>query len=174
MASSLKNKILSNNYCMLIVIMSCLSRAFLDVSEKYLFVYQFDQYENVKKLINDLKTNYNYKIYNISLKEIDPKYYVEKFIFGINASQAVVTDSYHATLFSIMFNKPFLTYINAPKGKLRFESLKECFKLDDRIIENGQEINRNLLLEPLNINWTYVNELRNFSINYLKKNVGVE
>ena len=143
-------------------------------NEKYLFVYQFAQNEKITKLINDLKINYNYKIYNISLENIDQKYYVEKFIFGINVSQAVVTDSYHATLFSIMFNKPFLTYINAPKGKLRFESLRECFKLDERIIENGQEINRNLLFEPLNINWTYVNELKNFSINYLKKNVGVE
>ena len=37
MASSLKNKILS----MLIVIMSCLSRAFLDVTEKYLFDYNY-------------------------------------------------------------------------------------------------------------------------------------
>ena len=36
-ASSLKNKILS----MLIVIMSCLSRAFLDASEKYLFDYDY-------------------------------------------------------------------------------------------------------------------------------------
>ena len=37
MASSLKNKLLS----MLIVIMSCLSRAFLDVTEKYLFDYNY-------------------------------------------------------------------------------------------------------------------------------------
>ena len=143
-------------------------------SKKYLFVYQLDKDENLIKVIKNVKKEYNFNIYNVSLDDIDPKYYVEDFIFGINASEAIITDSYHATLFSIMFDKPFISYINFGRGILRFKNLKECFHLDNRIIEKGNYINISLLLEPLNINRTYLNELRNSSLNYLKKNLGVE
>lgn len=143
-------------------------------NEKYLFVYLLDLDENITNMINEVKNKYDFKIYDVSLNNLDDKYYVEYFIFGINISQAVITDSYHGSLFSMMFDKPFISYINVARGKHRFENLKECFHLDDRIIEKGQYLNSSLLFEPLNINKTYLNELRNSSINYLKKNVGVK
>ena len=143
-------------------------------SEKYLFVYLLDLDENITNTINEVKNKYNFKIYDVSLNNLDDKYYVEYFIFGINISQAVITDSYHGSLFAIMFDKPFISYINVARGKHRFKNLKECFHLDNRIIEKGKDINSSLLFEPLSINKTYLNELRNSSINYLKKNVGIK
>ena len=143
-------------------------------SEKYLFVYLLDLNENITNMINEVKHKYNFKIYDVSLDNLDDKYYVEYFIFGINVSQAVITDSYHGSLFSVMFDKPFISYINVARGKNRFKNLKECLHLENRIIKKGHYLNSSLLFEPLNINTTYLNELRNSSINYLKKNVGIK
>ena len=77
-------------------------------------------------------------------------------------SQAIITDSFHGTVFSIIFNKPFLAFSNHQRGKARFDSLKEIFSLDDRIIEPSSvsNININLLIEPLNIDQFKFNELK--------------
>ena len=60
-------------------------------------------------------------------------------------------------------------------GKGRFDSLREIFKLNDRIIEIYDNIstNTNLLLEPLYIIKTFLNELMNFNVSYLKRNLGL-
>ena len=77
-----------------------------------------------------------------------------------------------------MFNKPFISFIDTNTrrlGKGRFDSLKEVFKLENRIVDPLDNINisLNLLLETLNINKTLFNELKRFSINYLKKNLDI-
>jgi len=91
----------------------------------------------------------------------------------MNISKAVITDSYHGTLFSIIFNKPFISYINTNRGKSRFDTLIEIFNLSNRIIypTNFKNANISLLLEPLNINLKLLNNLKKISINFLKKNL---
>ena len=53
--------------------------------------------------------------------------------------------------------------------------MKEVFKLENRIVDPLDNINisLNLLLETPNINKTLFNELKRFSINYLKKNLDI-
>ena len=103
------------------------------------------------------------------------KRYIESFIYGISNCQAVISDSFHATIFSIIFNKPFISFSNKRRGKARFDTLKEIFNLNNRIIEPNEyfNINISILLEPLYINQTKLNELKIFSINYLKKNLNI-
>lgn len=142
-----------------------------DFNEKYIFVYQLDKNNILEKTLNESSSKFNYKIYKLDLNEGD---YIESFIFGMNMSQAVITDSFHGTAFSIIFNKPFISFVNRNRGKGRFDSLKEVFNLENRIIDiNVFNPNINLLLEPLNINRTLFNELRNYSINYLKKSLNI-
>ena len=107
--------------------------------------------------------------------DIKKEDYIESFIFGMNISQAVITDSFHGTIFSIIFNKPFISFINKAKGKGRFDSLKEVFNLEKRIIDLSSFNNSiiDILLKPLDINQTLLEELKTFSINYLKKNLGI-
>ena len=141
-------------------------------NEKYIFFYQLDYNRLISEFIKEVSEKLNYKIYKFNK---DSGNYVENFIFGMNISQAVITDSYHGTVFSIIFNKPFISYINTQRGRSRFESLSETFNLVDRIIYQIESINKGykLLLEPLNINRTLLNELKNSSLNFLKKNLGL-
>ena len=46
----------------------------------------------------------------------------------------MVTDSFHDTVFSIICNKPFITFINKGRGNARFISLNQTFDINKRII----------------------------------------
>ena len=142
-----------------------------DFNKKYIMIYQLDKNEKIKNLINEVVEKFNFSIYEIDQKG---EYYVENFLFGMNVSQAVISDSYHGTVFSIIFNKPFIAFINYRRGGQRFVSLKETFNLNDRIIDSDNLVaNLSLLLEPININQTKLSELKKTSINFLKKNLGL-
>ena len=141
-------------------------------NENFIFVYQLDNNTIIQNVIKDIRNRLNYKINKF---EFDKKDNIESFIFGISKCQAVITDSYHGTIFSIIFNKPFITFINKYRGKGRFDSLIEVFNLNNRIIDLSKniKININLLKNKPNINRTLLNHLRNFSLNYLKKNLDI-
>ena len=142
-------------------------------SEKFIYVYQLDRNSIMKRFINKASKKLKYKVIKHDGNKGD---FIENFLFGMNNSQAVITDSFHGTVFSIIFNKPFITFLNKARGKGRFDSLKEVFGLEKRIIDTfsiSSFTKINLLSEPLNINQTLINEFKIFSINYLKKNLGL-
>ena len=137
-------------------------------SEKYIFVYKLDYNRKMNDLIDDAVKKLNYTVYYFNKS-------VEDFIFGINISEAVITDSFHGTVFSIIFNKPFITFVNARRGRGRFNSLNETFGLNGRIADaDYMDVSYNSLLEPLNINQTLLNELKNSSLAFLRKNLGLK
>jgi hypothetical protein len=66
---------------------------------------------------------------------------VTSWIRGFMDADFVVTDSFHGTVFSIIFNKPFLAIGNEKRGMSRFVSLLRIFGLEDRLVtENTPEI----------------------------------
>jgi len=138
--------------------------------DKFIFVYQLDDKSVITKTIREASEKLNLKVNKLNLFGND---YIENFIYGISNSQAVISDSFHGTVFSIIFNKPFISFSNSNRGKARFDSLKEVFNLGNRIIEPSSysKIDINLLLQPPNINQTLLNEIKKFSIHYLKKNL---
>ena len=144
----------------------------INKNEKFIFIYQLIKNENLEEFYLESSEILHYKIYKLQLFESN---FIENFIFGISNCQAVITDSYHGTIFSIIFNKPFITFINSIGGKGRFNSLKEIFNIENRIIDflSFNKLDIKLLLVPPNINNTLLDQLRNFSNNYLKKNLGI-
>lgn len=59
---------------------------------------------------------------------------VEIWLKYISEADFVVTDSFHACVFSMLFHKPFVIIGNKKRGMSRFESLLEMFRLRDRLI----------------------------------------
>ena len=144
----------------------------LNSKEKYIFVYQLAKNENMSRFIQESRKKLNYKVFKFKCNRPDV---IESFIFSISRSQCVITDSFHGTIFSIIFNKSFISFVNKDRGKGRFDSLKNVFSLYNRIIDplNQSYVDSNLLIKKPNINQTLLNQLRNISINYLKKNLGL-
>jgi hypothetical protein len=147
-------------------------KANIDYNKKYLCVYQLDRNSIIEKIIENAKKYLNYTIFRVNRYK---EKYIENFIFYINISRAVITDSFHGTIFSIIFKKPFISYLNINRGEGRFISLIKTFKLKKRIIfsKNFKRVNINLLETPLNINQSLFNYLKINSINYLKKNLNI-
>ena len=74
---------------------------------------------------------------------------VTEWIRGFMDAEFVVTDSFHGTVFSIIFNKPFLAVGNSKRGMNRFASLLRMFDLEDRLILTADDMKRIKLNTPI-------------------------
>lgn len=61
---------------------------------------------------------------------------VEMWLRGFWDSDFIITDSFHACVFSIIFKKPFVVVLNKSRGISRFETLLGCLGLNDRIVDS--------------------------------------
>lgn len=137
-----------------------------DLSEKGLMVYILDKTIDKQDAVIKLQTVLGYDIFynnnpntnDISLSAIEriasP---VEEWLKGFSDAKYVITDSFHACVFSIMFNKPFVAYANKGRGLTRFHSLLRMFDLEDRLISSVTELDEQKINKK--INWEKVNQI---------------
>lgn len=77
---------------------------------------------------------------------------VTEWIRGFMDAEYVVTDSFHGTVFSIIFNKPFITIGNQDRGMTRFTSLLKIFRLQERLIASSKELTIQLINTRIDFN----------------------
>lgn len=70
---------------------------------------------------------------------LDSKPAVEDWLAAFRDADFVVTDSFHACVFSILFRKPFVVVGNRDRGMGRFNSLLEIFGLKKNLILDCSE-----------------------------------
>ena len=134
------------------------------IDNNYIFIYTVTNSIKIKKFINTINSKYKIYIINIYVKN-----QILKFIYGISNCKGVITDSYHGTLFSIIFNKPFISFVYNCRGGARFNSLKEVFNIGNRLFNKDSIPDISLLELPLNLNLTKFNSLKEQSTIFLKK-----
>lgn len=97
---------------------------------------------------------------------------IDNWINGFNNASFVITDSFHGSVFSILFNKPFAVVLNKSRGVDRFISLLEMFGLENRIVQTPDQA-RACFSQP--IDFSIVNsrlvQWRNKSISFLQENL---
>lgn len=59
----------------------------------------------------------------------------------------IVTDSFHGTIFSILFHRQFIVVANETRGISRIENLLMSFGLEDRLIDNIATMSKDLVLK---------------------------
>ena len=74
---------------------------------------------------------------------------VEQWIRGFYDAEFVVTDSFHACVFSILFNKPFIAVGNSKRGMARLNSLFNMFGIENKSMSNYDLATINSKLEKL-------------------------
>lgn len=96
---------------------------------------------------------------------------VTEWLQAFYNAEYVICDSFHGTVFSIIFNKPFITIGNRNRGLGRFLSLLKQFGLKDRLVEDSSPNALQTLDAP--IDWAAVNDkwqaFRQDSILFLRK-----
>ena len=60
---------------------------------------------------------------------------MESWIRGIARARYVITDSFHGTVFSLIFGKDFITFNNGWRGAGRFHTLLDGFGLSNRLVD---------------------------------------
>ena len=136
----------------------------ISINENYIFSYIISPTEIELKIVKEIALRLNYNVHFILLEK-NPS--IQNFIYLISNCKAVITNSYHGTIFSIIFNKPFIV-LGDPKAK-RFESLGEIFDIKSRFINDYKIPDLSLLKIPLKKNKILLNALKKNSLIFLKK-----
>jgi hypothetical protein len=90
-----------------------------------------------------------------------------EFLGLLEASQFVVTSSFHGTAFSVLFNKPFYTLLHPERGQ-RMQDLLTGLGLDDRVVTDPGQVPETLV--PLDFGRAngLLDQQRQASLEYLK------
>lgn len=109
-------------------------------SEGNLFCYILDNSQYIVNIVTAFAKEKNLKPFFIShLPNKDnlvvPK--VEQWLRGFSDAEFVITDSYHGTIFSIIFNKPFISIGNKRRGLARFDSILDILNLKCRMVDTN-------------------------------------
>lgn len=143
--------------------------------EKYLLIYDFEGNKSLKKFAIDYAKEYGLKIYSIN--DTYPLFYADKnfnsagpieFLTMIYHCDAFISNSFHGTAFSIMFNKPVFVF-NRHRHKVnsRMESLMTLFDLKQYIepdCNNIRSITDNFDFKKIN---QILDAERNKSLNFI-------
>ena len=81
------------------------------IDDNYIFVYALGGFKgDVKEKTCKLADNLGLRV--IDIMDIDSDYYIhtrpDEFLYWVHNARLVVTDSFHASVFSILFNRPFV------------------------------------------------------------------
>lgn len=93
---------------------------------------------------------------------------VEKWLRGFYDAEFVVTDSFHACVFSILFKKQFVVIGNETRGMSRIESLLKMFEIEDRLVTSIFNVKTLPNIDYDNVYSLLINMRKN-SINYLQE-----
>lgn len=101
---------------------------------------------------------------------IIPKVPVEEWLKALAECDYVITDSFHACVFSIIFHKQFIVIANKERGVSRFQTLIDMFSIKDRLIFSPNDYH-----QVKDINYNKVDEIlrvkRNEALQFLKNNL---
>ena len=140
-------------------------------NKSYIFIYKLGKMRPMELFIKKSAKKLKYKLYRCNVFDKD---YLKKFIYGIYNCKAVITNSYHGILFSIIFRKPFVAFNQKNRGNDRFITLKNVYGLKKRIVSKDNQPSLSLLTGPFDVDMKIFDELKIKSIDYLNKNLGIK
>lgn len=139
-----------------------------------LMCYVLDEKQEISDFIQKIEKSYHLTAFCANIvnnphvpieQRIQPP--VEQWIAGFRDTKLVVTDSFHACVFSILFHKPFIVVGNKERGYSRFESLLKLFNLENRLIDSVKQFDDSMLNPLSNDVYSKLKEYRTISMNFL-------
>ena len=145
----------------------------IKINNKYILCYFLGKLSCNQKLeIERVAIENNYKI--IDLMDTKSKYYSSNpsdFLYLIKNAELICTDSYHACVFSLIYDKSFIIFqrnqTNGENMYSRIETLLSMFKLENRKF-NNQKISSNNLEHDYTEAYKILEKERSISEEFLK------
>lgn len=138
-----------------------------NITEPYLAVYGLDLTPVKKMFINKLAQTHGLQVHYFS-PGWKSELTVEQWLAMLNSASMIVTDSFHGTVFGILFGKEFYAICNPHRGNTRISWLLQQMDLESRLISDTDPV------EPISheIDWNKVysklNLLRRESLSFLE------
>ena len=149
------------------------------IESKYLFCYFLNENHQYRDTVIKCAESYGLRIVGISqnnrdlswmkiLQAIGP----QEFLWLIHHAEVVFTDSYHGTIFSILFQKKFYTFErfkseSTVNQNSRIYQLSKYIGTDSFIVTNTESIQDKLVIDWNSVS-DQIRSLRVLSMNYLK------
>lgn len=120
------------------------------LSKGSLFVYCLDKNEELDTLVANIAIEKKLVPFKFTVntsnefaieERIMPP--VESWLHAFRVAEFVITDSFHACVFSLIFHKPFLVIGNCTRGMTRFETLLCTFGQSERLLSCAKDYNQN-------------------------------
>lgn len=130
------------------------------IKEKYILIYDFDSNETIKKIAKRIAKEKNLKIYSIQNLKYADKYLKytgpKEFLTYIYNAEYVISNSFHATAYSLIFEKQFFVVNRKDSINTRMRDLLEeigaigqmidikTFEYENLPVINYEDIRKNI------------------------------
>ena len=114
-----------------------------------LLTYVLDETPEKARIIREVAGRHHYEVYRANSRyedgfapleeRVQPP--VEQWLKDFHDARLVITDSFHATVFSILVGKPFVVIGNADRGLSRIHSLLRMFGLEEHLVHSVADLN---------------------------------
>ena len=115
----------------------------INKKEKYIFVYDFDNSPLIENIAKDVAAKGNLKIYTVFNAKYSDKYIKnigpQEFISYIKNADFVISNSFHATAFSIIFQKQFYVVNRKEKINTRMRDLLILLDIQNRLLDENYQ-----------------------------------
>ena len=129
-------------------------------TENKIYCYILDESPSTDSFIKEMSAKMKKDFQKTSLNK-SQSVSIEQWLNNIFYADLVITDSYHGTVFSILFNKKFIFIGNNMRGNARISSLFSLLGIDNN--------------DTMNLDWNSINHRienhRQSSIDFLKKSL---
>lgn len=146
-----------------------------EINDKYILVYGIQFNDELIELANRISEETGLKIVSFYSKKYfknmvtSIKYKApDDFLGYLSKAELVLTNSFHGTVFSIIYNKPFYTVPHTVTGS-RMKDLLETFELQDRLIYRAADIDKVNYDIDFEKTAKILEEHKNGSLNFIKK-----
>ncbi len=132
------------------------------IKDKYILIYDFDSNPEIKKTALKIAKQNNWKIYSVNKKvTYEDKNFHKKgpitLLSLIHNAQLIISNSFHAVAFSLIFQKQFLVFNRDEKINTRMKDLLYLFNLEKYIIskESDYELLENIDYDTISKSMEY-------------------
>lgn len=108
-------------------------------NEPLVFAYILDMTDEKRQMAENTAKTLGCGVRYLSADKVKKEDTIEKWLANFRDAKYVITDSYHGTVFSLIFQKQFYTFYNTYRGNARMDSLKKISGLEDRFITKPVE-----------------------------------
>lgn len=137
--------------------------------KKYVVVYQIRRLKTSQTMLESKAQEYAQK-HNLEVIDLSGRFYsVEDFVSLIKYAHCVFTSSFHATVFSIIFERPFYTFLLYDNHDERYKDLLIKLNLSNHLVDQNTETSEHIpYITNIEEAKRNLKDIKTDSISYLK------